>query len=214
MISSVGAHPDLNGPDTSVKKKGRGHAQQTFSVALCFVDRRNKQCRFWATCPRRWCRRKAYAVDSGSYFWLHSKHRFWKQQCGRIGWNSNRAHKSRPIRSSIRHEPLRDGCRPVRVTDIRQTIPGLRLRSIDATAAAWRLGSPAAIGWILAGSIGGWCISVAPHLLYSLVSSEHDSAAADVRCLAAVANLFSRRHRDNALAIPTRPVGGKQIASF
>ena len=77
--------------------------------------------------------RKAYAVDSGSYFWLHSKHRFWKQQCGRIGWNSNRAHKSQRIRSSIRHEPLRDGCRPVRVTDIRQTIPGLRLRSIDAT---------------------------------------------------------------------------------
>jgi hypothetical protein len=49
------------------------------------------------------------------------------------GPNSNRAHKSRRIRSSIRHEPLRDGCRPVRVTDIRQTIPGLRLRSIDAT---------------------------------------------------------------------------------
>jgi hypothetical protein len=26
--------------------------------------------------------------------------------------------------------------------------------------------------------------------------------------------LSSRRHRDNALAIPTRPVGGKQIVSF
>jgi hypothetical protein len=97
------------------KTKGRSHAQQTFSVARCFVYRWNNQCRFCATCPHGWFRPPAQSRwwfnRAGYDFRVPPKHRVWKQQRRRIGWNPNRANNSWLVRSSIRHEPFWDWCR-------------------------------------------------------------------------------------------------------